>query len=324
MTQSHPHDDYDSPWKQLIEWYFEAFMGFFFPAAHAQIDWRHSVQFLDKELQQVVRDADIGRRYADILVEVRLLDGANQWILIHVEVQGQADTHFDERMFVYNYRLFDWHRQGVASFAVLSDEDPAWRPGRYVRELLGSRQHFTYPTVKLLDYGAQWVALEADDNPFATVVMAHLKNQETKADPAARYDWKFYLIRRLFERGYSQQDVINLFHFIDWVMRLPRDLEQQLREEIVQMEMRQAKPYVSMFARIERQEGRQEGRKEEAVRFLLRLLTHRFGPVSETVSTHLQALTVEQIEPLIDVALTQATLAAFVAQLPSPSGDQGQ
>ena len=45
-----PNDEYDSPWKQLIEWYFEPFMHFFFPAAHAQIDWQHSVQFLDKEL----------------------------------------------------------------------------------------------------------------------------------------------------------------------------------------------------------------------------------------------------------------------------------
>lgn len=44
------HDEYDSPWKQLIEWYFEPFMRFFFPAAHAQIDWQRSVQFSDKEL----------------------------------------------------------------------------------------------------------------------------------------------------------------------------------------------------------------------------------------------------------------------------------
>lgn len=54
-----PNDEYDSPWKQLLEWYFEAFMHFFFAAAHAEIDWQQPIEFLDKELQQIVRDAEI-------------------------------------------------------------------------------------------------------------------------------------------------------------------------------------------------------------------------------------------------------------------------
>lgn len=109
---------------------------------------------------------------------------------------------------------------------------------------------------------------------------------------------------------------MNLFHFIDWVMRLPQDLEHQLREEIVQVEMQQAKPYVSMFARLERAEGREEGRKEEAIRLLLRLPTHRFGQVAASVPMHLHTLTIDQIEPLVDVALSSEVLAAFVEQLP--------
>jgi hypothetical protein len=33
--------------------------------------------------------------------------------------------------------------------------------------------------VKLLDYREEWAKLEGSDNPAATVVMAHLKAQET-------------------------------------------------------------------------------------------------------------------------------------------------
>jgi len=36
---SEPPDDYDSPWKEVLERYFEDFMAFFFPEAHADIDW---------------------------------------------------------------------------------------------------------------------------------------------------------------------------------------------------------------------------------------------------------------------------------------------
>ncbi len=44
------HPDYDSPWKDILDLQFEEFMAFFFPAAHAQINWLKGFEFLDKEL----------------------------------------------------------------------------------------------------------------------------------------------------------------------------------------------------------------------------------------------------------------------------------
>ena len=97
--------DYDAPWKEAIELYFHEFMDFFFPALAPQIDWQQDHEFLDKELQQIVRDADLGRRWADKLVKVWLLDGTETWILIHIEVQSQYQADFAQRMYTYNYRL---------------------------------------------------------------------------------------------------------------------------------------------------------------------------------------------------------------------------
>jgi hypothetical protein len=45
-------------------------MAFFFPDIDAQIDWQRGWEFLDKELQQIVRDAEVGRRFVDKLVKV--------------------------------------------------------------------------------------------------------------------------------------------------------------------------------------------------------------------------------------------------------------
>ena len=36
--------DYDSPWKEMLEGYFPAFMAFFFPAAHADYEHRYTRQ----------------------------------------------------------------------------------------------------------------------------------------------------------------------------------------------------------------------------------------------------------------------------------------
>ncbi|HAO19539.1 MAG TPA: cytosolic protein, partial [Desulfobacteraceae bacterium] len=57
-------DDYDSPWKDVLENYFFEFLAFFFPKAYRDIDLGRGYRFLDKELKQVVRDAKLGRRYA--------------------------------------------------------------------------------------------------------------------------------------------------------------------------------------------------------------------------------------------------------------------
>ncbi|MBI4870720.1 MAG: hypothetical protein HY814_04045 [Candidatus Riflebacteria bacterium] len=62
--------DYDSPWKEALERYFQPFLALFFPVAHEGIDWGKGHEFLDKELQKVVRDAELGRRLADKLVRV--------------------------------------------------------------------------------------------------------------------------------------------------------------------------------------------------------------------------------------------------------------
>ena len=86
---------------------------------------------LDKELQQLDPDSETGRRYVDKLVKVWLKNGEEQWVLIHVEVQMSDETEFPLRMYIYNYRVFDkYNRREVASFAVLGDDNPHWRPDR--------------------------------------------------------------------------------------------------------------------------------------------------------------------------------------------------
>ena len=78
--------DFDSPWKVVIEQFFPQFMAFFFPKVYVQIDWEKGYTFLDKELQQVTRDAEIGPRRVDKLVKVWWKDGAEVWIYIHLEI----------------------------------------------------------------------------------------------------------------------------------------------------------------------------------------------------------------------------------------------
>ena len=193
--------DYDSPWKDALDIYFEDFLIFFFPQVHQLINWSKPPVPLDKELQQVVREAESGKGFTDKLFQVWLVDGVEVWILIHVEVQSQVDYEFPQRMYRYNYRLFDRYERPVISLAVLGDEQESWRPSAYGYELGGCRVSLEFPIVKLLDYEVRWDELEQSKKPFAILVMAHLKTKATTGDYSAREQWKWRLVRGLYERG---------------------------------------------------------------------------------------------------------------------------
>ena len=87
-----------------------------------------------------------------------------------------------------------------------------------------ARPASAFRPVKLLDFAAHEAMLEASANPFAEVVLAHLKARETHGDPADRHAWKIRLVRGLYERGFSPKDVRELFRVIDWLMELPPPL----------------------------------------------------------------------------------------------------
>ena len=48
------------------------------------------------------------------------------------------DGKFPWRMYVYTYRIFDKYNKEVASFAVLGDDNPSWRPRSYGYERWGT------------------------------------------------------------------------------------------------------------------------------------------------------------------------------------------
>ncbi len=80
-------------------------------------------------------------------------------------------------------RPYSWERvcKPVISLAILGDERVNWRPDSYNYTIAGCEVSLKFPTVKLLDYEESWSELEASSNPFAIIVMAHLKTKATTA-----------------------------------------------------------------------------------------------------------------------------------------------
>lgn len=286
---------------------------FFFPETAALINWERPYEFLNTEFQQIAREAEQGKPYADQLVKVWQIQGEEIWLLIHVEIQAQKEDDFSKRMFTYNFRIFDRFEKPAISLAILCDTNRQWRPSNYSYNYPQTRLNFEFGIVKLLDYENRFDELENNTNPFATVVMAHLKTQQTRSSPQERKIWKFSLIRRLYDLGLQEQDIRNLYRFIDWVMILPKALENQLCSEVQQLEQERTMRYVTSAERIGYERGIQEGE----LGIILKLLKRRLGELSPEIQQRIQSLSVNQLENLSEALLDFSNLTDLVNWLQS-------
>jgi Domain of unknown function (DUF4351) len=282
--------DQDSPWKLILRAYFPEAIAFFFPHVATIVDWTQPIEFLDSEFQKIAPDAAIGKRYADQLVKLQSKHGKSLILLIHIEIQAAPEKHFPERMFIYAVRIFEYFHQPPLSLAILCDGKQNWRPSQYSFSTAASSLQFNFTSVKLLDYQAQWAQLEQSQNPFAVVVMAHLKTQETKQNADDRKAWKFTLVRRLYEQGYSRSYVLNLFKFIDWIMILPEALKQSFWEELRTYEEERRMPYITSVEQIGIEKGIEKGTRS----MILGQLEHKFGPLPDAIRTQINQRSSQQ------------------------------
>ncbi len=300
--------DYDSPWKEALDVYFESFMELCFPYIHRDIDWQRGYESWDTELREIIRDAEIGNRVADKLVKVWLHDGEEVFVLIHVEIQTQYQKEFPRRMHVSNNRISDRYGREVISLAVLGDDDKNWRPTRFAYTRWGFISGTKYLMVKLLDFQQRWSELELSLNPFAVVIMAHLSTLETLGKPNQRFQSKLTLVRGLYERGYTKNEILELFRLIQWMMVLPKPLEISFKQELKRIQEEGRVPYITDIEL----DGMVKATRESVVT----VLRTRFGVTPTEVSDRLEAIEdIDVLRKLLEQSITIASIEEFQLRL---------
>ncbi|MFN6325282.1 MAG: hypothetical protein ACK4WN_07130, partial [Aphanizomenon sp.] len=256
----------------------------------------------------------------DKLFQVSLLNNQIIWILIHIEVQSQYDKQFSQRMFIYNYRSYDLFHKPVISLAILGDENKNWRPNSYEYGLGNSRVKIEFSIVKLLDY--EWEYLLTSDNLFATIVMAHLKTKATTSNLTAREQWKWSLVRALYQRGLTRFDIINLVKIIDKMMTLPLPLQTAFETKLDDYEQELNMPFLSTIEENAQAKGKEIGARKNCQENIIKILSNRFANLPEKMIytikeiddmsilenlllPSIQVNSVEEFQQLIDSYVTQ-------------------
>jgi predicted transposase/invertase (TIGR01784 family) len=284
-------EDHDSPWKEALEVFFQPFMEFLYPDIAQLIDWRQAAVFMDKELQKITNTAETSRRYADKLVKVRFLDGAEQWIYIHIEVQGKPESRFAERMFEYFYRIRDRFAQPVISLAVLTDTQASFRPNHFHYERAGCSLQFQFISVKLLDWQHRMDELLNDKNPFGLLIAAQLTAKLVK-DSKARADNLVGFYRLVINKDLDRELIRRLIVFLEWMVYLPAEITVYYNELVEQVTEETNMPYISLIERKGIAQGLEQGLEQGIgqgrAATLHKLLQLKFGDLADEYEARLK------------------------------------
>src|SRR4051812_28876503 len=113
--------DFDSPWKEVYDYFFLSVIRWLLRQAFEEIDRTEDAEALETKMRKLLADAETGLKRVDKLVRT-VLKKSREEVLLHAETQMKPEEGFERRMFVYNYKALDKYNLPVVSIAVLGDD----------------------------------------------------------------------------------------------------------------------------------------------------------------------------------------------------------
>ena len=288
-----PMIDHDRLSKELITTCFMEFLELFFPQVASWIEPK-SIVFLDKE---IFTDVTSGERHeVDVIARARFR-GRPACFLIHVENQDRGEAEFNERMFDYFARLHAKHRLPIYPIALFSHGKI--RPGAETYSVKfpdGEVLRFRFRLIQLKRL--HWRDFLRHRNPVAIALMAKMGFK-----PQERAQVKFECLRLLasFKLNKARQRLIS--GFVDTYLRLNAKEELQFQKKIRRLhgsKRRKVMELTTSWKEEGRKEGRKEGLQEGEAAVVLRVLSRRCGPLSPIVEKKIRALSLPELDRLVD------------------------
>jgi predicted transposase YdaD len=287
---------YDELWKNIIEKLFPHFLAFFMPELSADVDLSKGYEFLDKELQKIKLRGKKGKKFTDKLVKVRLKDGTEKWLLIHVEVQGEHEADFGQRMFKYFYRIYDKHDIDITALAVLTYKTDQRYDFNY--DVYGTTHTYRYNTACIANFSE--AELQSNENPFALICLAVQYGKRFGKDDDKKLNQKRLMLKMLHNRGYKKEEIMELLEFIDDAIHITDTMKNKIFDEEAMNLLEEYEPmaYVSGFRQRAINEGKLQGKLEGKLEGELKgelkglqwVLEAKFGTVPSEVQHKIQEI----------------------------------
>lgn len=234
--------DKDGIWKDAVEQYLPLLLKRMMPELYQDIDFSQNFTYLDKELRDTIQvtlsEEHNAAKFIDTLVQVPLKTGKTQWVLLHIEVQGEGGDNISFRMILYCCLIFAHYRRMPVALAILTDKRPSKEtPGKFEFKEYGTELIYKYNLFEV--YNQKDEDLLDSDNPFDSFIYAAKKYSKYMKEDAQKEKLKYLLkiTRNLYGRGLKEQDRRRILVFISRLINLKdAGLRKQYFDELKKLE----------------------------------------------------------------------------------------
>ncbi|NER34149.1 MAG: hypothetical protein F6J93_08920 [Oscillatoria sp. SIO1A7] len=124
------------------------------------------------------------------------------------------------------------------------------------------------------------------------------------------------------ERGYDREQIRNLFRFIEWIVALPQEIQQEFKAEVKRLEEKRKMPFITSFERDGIEQGLRQGLKEGTLQTAREdigdVLEARFSVVPDNLTATLDGIDDKAwLKQLLKRAAIAPSLEAFEQVLAS-------
>ncbi|MBR1602736.1 MAG: hypothetical protein IJ667_04785 [Synergistaceae bacterium] len=258
--------DFDGFWKDLIARFWREMLLSVMPDLYYAADLSVEPEFLDKELRDIMQSFDAQQdehnppRFVDALMKIALKSGGDEWVLLHIEIQGPGGEDLPSRMHRYYCLLFAHHGRHPAALAILTEPRPKENKNFYEFSHFGTSIKYSYNCldIEALDEDA----LRASDNPFDLAIYASRKAKRCRKDELQKFIYLRELWTLLNAKGWERKDRRALLLFLERIINLKSEaLRVKYINEYRELEEKRM-PYESWIEKAFKDEGIEIGRAE--------------------------------------------------------------
>ena len=271
--------------KSAFEEFFPDLLHFFFRNANDIFNFDLGFEFLDKELSELfpVLKKKVGSRFVDMLVKAHLQNGEEEWILVHIEIQGEGSKDFPKRMHQYWYRIYDRYEVDIVALAVFTGNHNQKRSNRFHKEFLGTRITYEYNVYHILDHSEH--ELLAMNNPFALIVLAAQKTLAINKIPEVELGFQRLAIAKAMIQmeKYDNLKIKRFLFFLKTFVHIENSsINFNFEKEIALLTGQDtAMGIIETITMLTREEALEEGEKRKSLEFVTNLLLAKRFSTSE-------------------------------------------
>lgn len=289
----------DTLWKGIIEELCIDFLRLLYPNADEIFDFRRKIEFLDKELSDILPQFDEHEniRQVDKLIRVYLKNGKRECILIHIEVQGKAQKNFSERMFYYYILLRNKFKRKITAWAILADTNKQFVLTKFEEEQLGTNLAYTFNSYKIIHQGEK--LLEQSNNPFASVILTVLLAlKKNKLSESNIGKLKVEIFKNLYRKKFPPEKIRAVENFLKNYVRLNEQNTLTFEKEISKIV---DKSYTMGIEQQILQQERSAGQKEGVAQGVVQGDDRRLRNVIRNARV-VKKLSIEFISEIVDLS----------------------